>query len=150
MGDKARGLYPEGKFVVLRKDGTDAPGRKHDGCQYFVLDVTHDPHAVPALQSYAVSARKDGYGLLADDLEKTVGRNDVARALYDAISALLSVMEMQEGRETEDLHIIQREARYVWDKAKAQARAALNLVNGGAVESAERPISARGTDGQAS
>lgn len=75
MGDKTRGLYPEGKFVVLRKDGTDAPNGKHDGCQYFVLDVTHDQHAVPALRAYAESARNDGYELLADDLEKIVGRS---------------------------------------------------------------------------
>lgn len=72
MGDKSRGLYPEGKFVVLRKDATDAPGGKHDGCGYFVLDVTHDPHAIPALCAYAESARGDGYELLADDLDSMV------------------------------------------------------------------------------
>lgn len=72
MGDKSRGLYPEGKFVVLRKDGTDQPGGKHDGCKYFVLDVTHDPHAIPALRAYAESARNDGYELLANDLDAMV------------------------------------------------------------------------------
>jgi hypothetical protein len=69
MGDKSRGLYPEGKFVVVRRDGLSARGRKHDGCDYFVLDLTHDPHALPALRAYAESARADGYVLLADDLE---------------------------------------------------------------------------------
>lgn len=69
MGDKSRGLYPEGKFIVRRRDGTDETGGKHDGCNYFVLDITHDPHAIPAIRSYAASARKDGYGLLAEDLE---------------------------------------------------------------------------------
>lgn len=77
MGDKSRGLYVDGKFIVQRKDGKDAPSGKHDGCQYFVLDVTHDPHAVPALRAYAVSARKDGYGLLADDLERMIGTTTV-------------------------------------------------------------------------
>lgn len=70
MGDKSRGLYPEGKFIVSRRDGSDASGGKHDGCQYFVLDVTHDPHSVPALRAYATCARADGYAALADDLER--------------------------------------------------------------------------------
>jgi hypothetical protein len=72
MGDKSRGLYPEGKFIVSRKDGSDEPGGRHDGCKYYVLDVTHDPHAAVALRAYAESARADGYALLADDLETMV------------------------------------------------------------------------------
>src|ERR1043166_8738506 len=79
MGDKSKGLYPDGKFVVLRKDGTDAPGGKHDGCQYFVLDVTHDPHARPALRAYAGSARADGYDLLANDIEQQMIKPDAER-----------------------------------------------------------------------
>lgn len=66
MGDRNRGLYE--KFRVARNDGQSAPGEKHDGCECFVLDLTHDPHAVPALKAYAESARQDGYELLADDL----------------------------------------------------------------------------------
>lgn len=65
MGDKSRGLYH--KFTIKRTDGQSAPGRKHDGCQYFVLDVTHDVHAIPALLAYAKSCRKE-YPLLARDL----------------------------------------------------------------------------------
>lgn len=41
--DKERGLY--NKFVVLRTDGRSDPGEKHYRCDYFVLDITHDPHA---------------------------------------------------------------------------------------------------------
>lgn len=67
MGDRAKGLM--GKFDVYRRDGTDAPGGKHRGCEYFVLDLDHDPHAVPAIRAYAHSARADGYLALADDLE---------------------------------------------------------------------------------
>lgn len=70
MGDKTRGLWPEGKFIVRRRDSTDAPGGKHDGCDYFVLDLTHDPHAIPAILAYADSCEADGYGLLADDLRE--------------------------------------------------------------------------------
>lgn len=41
------------KFVVIRADGTDAPGLKHDGCDYFVLDLTHDEFARKAIGAYA-------------------------------------------------------------------------------------------------
>lgn len=58
------------KFRVVRADREDRPGYKHDGCRLFVLDATHDPHAVPALRAYAASARADGYEPLARDLER--------------------------------------------------------------------------------
>lgn len=41
------------KFDIRRTDGSDQPGGKHEGCDYFVLDVTHDPYAIPALGAYA-------------------------------------------------------------------------------------------------
>ena len=91
MGDKTRGLYSEGKFIVSRRDGTDQEGGKHDGCRYFVLDLTHDPHAAPALRSYAVSARADGYELLANDLERTVG--NAAPALSSRDTEIREVLE---------------------------------------------------------
>lgn len=72
MGDRARGLY--GKFSVIeRADGSHLPGGKHEGCDYFVLDLTHDPHALPAILAYAESAREDGYAALAEDLEQRAG-----------------------------------------------------------------------------
>ena len=46
MADRDRGLYE--KFTVRRTDGSDAVGFKHRGCEYFVLDLTHDKYAVPA------------------------------------------------------------------------------------------------------
>lgn len=69
MGDPTRGLYV--KFNVTRTDGQSEPGRKHDGCDYFVLDLTHDPHAIPALAAYAKSCRS-AYPLLARDLDRIV------------------------------------------------------------------------------
>ena len=54
---KKMGLYA--KFFVSRVDGRDAPGDKHHGCDYFVLDITHDPYAIPALAAYARACRKD-------------------------------------------------------------------------------------------
>lgn len=46
-----RGLFA--KYIVHRTDGSDAPGRKHHGCWYFVLDPAHDSHARVALAAYA-------------------------------------------------------------------------------------------------
>ena len=71
MDKKSLGLY--GKFNVTRTDGKDTPGNKHENCQYFVLDVTHDPHAKPALLAYADACEADGYGALASELRQLVG-----------------------------------------------------------------------------
>lgn len=65
MGDTSRGLY--GKFFVERTDGKSAPGQKHHDCDYFVLDITHDPYAKAALLAYADSCEAQ-YPLLAADL----------------------------------------------------------------------------------
>lgn len=63
--DHERGLY--GKYHVERIDGSSEPGGKHADCKYFVLDLTHDKHALPALEAYALSCQ-DEYPLLAQDL----------------------------------------------------------------------------------
>ncbi len=77
MGDTTRGLYP--KFTVMRTDGRSSPGEKHDDCEYFVLDMTHDPLALPALKTYAGFAKKD-YPLLAEDLWEKIREIEAARA----------------------------------------------------------------------
>lgn len=77
---KQLGIYE--KFHVVRRDREDRPGRKHDGCRYFVLDLDHDPLAIPALRSYAVAARAAGYAALADDLENAAVQ--LERKLADA------------------------------------------------------------------
>lgn len=59
-----QGLYR--KFEVRRTDGSDFPGGKHNGCDYFVLDMTHDPHAKAAAAAYADSAEMDYPDLAAD------------------------------------------------------------------------------------
>ena len=69
MGDPERGVYE--KFIVHRRDGRSLEGEKHDGCEYFVLDLTHDRHCVEALRSYAESCRTD-FPLLSRDLFKVV------------------------------------------------------------------------------
>lgn len=65
MGDKNRGLYH--KFNVERTDGSSAPGGKHHECDYFLLDLSHDKYAVPALRAYAEHCEHE-YPQLAIDL----------------------------------------------------------------------------------
>ena len=67
MGDKTRGLYE--KFIVTRTDGSSEPGGKHENCNYFVLDLDHDPFAKAAIKAYW-EACKSEYPLLAKDLEE--------------------------------------------------------------------------------
>lgn len=69
--DKNRGLYH--KFNIERTDGASAPGGKHEGCEYFILDLTHDKHAIAAILAYAKSCRKE-YPKLADDLIERANR----------------------------------------------------------------------------
>lgn len=72
MGDKTKGLYP--KFEdPIRTDGKSAPGEKHDGCNYWIMDLDHDPFSKPALAAYSAACRSDGYELLADDIDKKLG-----------------------------------------------------------------------------
>lgn len=67
MDKHSVGLYE--KFRVERTDGKSAPGEKHSGCRYFVLDLDHDPHAAPALKAYAESCESE-YPNLAADLRR--------------------------------------------------------------------------------
>ncbi len=57
---------------VERADGSSAPGGRHDGCEYFVLDIDHDPHARKALLAYADSCGGE-YPELAADLRLICG-----------------------------------------------------------------------------
>lgn len=67
---RQRGLYH--KFYVERVDGSSQPGGKHHGCDYFVLDLTHDPHAKATILAYADSCEVD-YPALARDLRAKFG-----------------------------------------------------------------------------
>lgn len=60
------------KFVVNRVDGSDAPGGKHHGCEYFVLDLDHDKAAPAALVAYA-EAVAETHPQLAADLRARFG-----------------------------------------------------------------------------
>lgn len=65
---KKVGIYQ--KFIVRRSDGEHRRGRKHQRCEYFVLDLAHDPFAAPALRAYADACAKDGYIPLAEELRE--------------------------------------------------------------------------------
>jgi hypothetical protein len=69
LPDEQRGIY--GKYRVERVGGT--PG-KHDECFYYVLDLDHDPFALPALRAYADSCR-ERYPELAADLDRLTGEH---------------------------------------------------------------------------
>lgn len=68
INQKTRGLYL--KYTVRRTDGRDLPGCTHEGCEYFVLDLTHDPHAPTALRAYAESCEADFPRLSAELRDK--------------------------------------------------------------------------------
>jgi hypothetical protein len=52
------GLYK--KYGVIRADGQSGDmGAKHGFCNYFVLDLDHDPYAMSALLAYAGSCQHD-------------------------------------------------------------------------------------------
>lgn len=62
------------KFIVTRVDGNDAPGRKHHGCEYFVLDIDHDIHAAAALRAYAEACKGSHPQLSAELIDKFGGQ----------------------------------------------------------------------------
>ena len=65
------------KFDVCRTDGSDAPGGKHHGCRYFVLDVDHDAFAAAALGAYAAACEAT-HAELARDLREKWGASPAA------------------------------------------------------------------------
>lgn len=92
------------KFDVRRTDGSDTPGGKHDGCEYFVLDVTHDAHAKAALAAYA-SAVEATHPALASDMRDryalsalAADRAATAPALREAAEAVARGASALPGR----------------------------------------------------
>lgn len=79
INQKELGLYE--KFKITRTDGKDAPGGKHEGDKYFVLNLTTDKHAIPALATYA-DACNDEYPALAADLRAMIAEKALATSIY--------------------------------------------------------------------
>lgn len=80
--NKTRGVYR--RFRVERVDGRSEPGEKHHGCDYWVLDLDHDPYALPALKAYAQACQAE-YPVLALDLWGRIG--DMEQVLREAADA---------------------------------------------------------------
>lgn len=68
---KDGGIYE--KYRVRRTDGRDRKGQRHYGCDYFVLDLTHDPHAHRAARAYADSCEAENPALAAQLRHKADG-----------------------------------------------------------------------------
>lgn len=68
--DEPKGLYR--KFTVERSDGSSGHGKKHEHCEYFVLDWMHDKFAVPAMRAYAAACEAD-FPELAKDIRDQIG-----------------------------------------------------------------------------
>ena len=79
MNARQQGLFQ--KFNVSRVDGSDQPGEKHHGAEYFVLDLTDDPFAIPAAVAYAAACRAD-YPALAADLERKAAEKALATSEF--------------------------------------------------------------------
>lgn len=71
--DTERGLYGKYEVKVRRVDGGTDPGGKHENCDYFVLDLDHDIHALPALHAYARACGGE-YPDLAQDIQHLLMR----------------------------------------------------------------------------
>lgn len=82
MNAREQGLYS--KYIINRVDGRDAPGGDRHGAEYFVLDTTFDPFALPALVAYANACRNE-YPLLAADLDTKIA--GLRRAVAEKLSA---------------------------------------------------------------
>ncbi|MFM0608723.1 hypothetical protein PQR05_29755 [Paraburkholderia sediminicola] len=60
------------KYYVNRVDGRDGPGGDREGDQYFVLNLTRDPHAVTGMAAYARSC-EGAHPALAAELLRDIG-----------------------------------------------------------------------------
>ena len=71
----AQGLFR--KYIVRRADGQDEDIlQKHFNCEYFVLDVTHDHAAKPALEAYAFAIEATHPHLARDIRIKYLGHKE--------------------------------------------------------------------------
>jgi hypothetical protein len=70
------GIYH--KFWVRRTDGSSAAGGKHQRCDYFVLDWSHDKYACTAALAYADACESE-YPELAAALRRRAGGGEESK-----------------------------------------------------------------------
>lgn len=118
MSDKERGIYD--KYIVNRVYGGQRKGEKHHNCRYFVLDLTHDKHAIPAIFAYASSCEVDGYHELAKDLRCSVGGEPISSIDHFQREGMLADAIAQRDK----WRTAHSEAEYKFASAIARAEAA--------------------------
>jgi NTP pyrophosphatase (non-canonical NTP hydrolase) len=96
-----RGLFK--KFDVRRVDGSD----KHQGCEYFVLDLTHDPAAIVALRSYAQACKKTRPNLSEGITDRFGSRSSMIRNVFETVlNSDMAQREEDEGRVSQTLNLV--------------------------------------------
>lgn len=94
--DKERGIYQ--KYSVQRVDGSSLPGGKHEGCDYFVLDLTHDAHARAAILAYARSCKLT-HPKLSEELTKKANQGVKFHLYEDDEGHVYAAHTVREARE---------------------------------------------------
>lgn len=98
-GDSKRGLYA--KYRVERTDGSSATGRKHEHCDYFVLDLVHDAHARAAINAYADSCHEQYPALAADLWERARSMGADAPAVAAEAAPRMKPSDFRKARGSE-------------------------------------------------
>lgn len=70
------GLYK--KYHVRRADGMEGPGTKHNNCQYFVLDLSHDKYGITGALAYADACEAE-FPILAQQLRQLCAQEEQRR-----------------------------------------------------------------------
>jgi hypothetical protein len=107
------------KFIVRRTDGSDAPGGKHEGCEYFVLDTKHDAHAPTALAAYARACRETHLQLSADLIAR-YGLAQPAPAPDDLVQRLRGYLTLERTDRSAIAHPICNEAADEIERLRAE------------------------------
>lgn len=136
------------KFRVGRTDGSDAPGGKHHGCRYFVLDLDHDQHAPAGMRGYAADCR-DTHPVLADEIEAEFAHPPADAAPVDAKLADLSSLKRfavhidWPGRCTEEVRAVKGPYVYFKDVAALLAAAQPSPAQGDALSQQAAAVTPR-------
>lgn len=96
--DSKMGLYQ--KYFVQRADGTSRPGGKHQDCDYFVLDLVHDPHSRAAALAYARSC-KETHPKLSEELTRRVNQGVKFHLYQDDDGNIYAAHTMREAWEVQ-------------------------------------------------
>ena len=128
MDKRQKGIYH--KYFLSRTDGTDAPGQKHESCDYYVLDLTHDPYARPAIIAYGSACAIEFPQLSADLLAKaehvpTTIVSEAAEKRQSATAGYIAGLSVAAD-------ILERDAAKKWDVFNTSTNSDVMSANGNA------------------